>query len=87
MHLTLARTALTLMIVAGLSEANPESKRRLIAHFEPPRSIGTPIEDIARNYTGLGLADRIAGRIRLDTDASLTERARQLVRRRLALGA
>jgi hypothetical protein len=86
MHLTLARTALTLMLAAVLADSDPESKRRLIAHFEPPRSIGTPIDDIARNYTGVGLADRIAGRIRLDTDGSLTERARQLVRRHLALG-
>ena len=87
MHLTLARTAVTLMLAAVLADNNPESKRRLIASFEPPRSIGTPIDDIARNYTGLGLADRIAGRIRLETDAVLTERARQLVRKRLAQGA
>ena len=87
MHLTLARTVLTLMLAAVLADTSPESKRRLIAHFEPPRSIGTPLEDIARSYTGRGRAERIAARLRLDTDASLTETARQLIRRRLAQGA
>jgi hypothetical protein len=56
-----------------------------VAYFEPPRSIGTPLEDIARVYTGFGLAAKIEGRLRLDTDASLTVHARQLIRRRLAL--
>jgi hypothetical protein len=55
-----------------------------VAYFEPPRSIGTPIEDVARIYTGLGLADRIEGRLRLDTDVSLDRTTRELIRRRLA---
>jgi hypothetical protein len=55
-----------------------------VAYFEPPRSIGTPIEDVARTYTGLGLADRIEGRLRLDTDVSLDRTTRELIRRRLA---
>jgi hypothetical protein len=58
--------------------------RRGVAYFEPPRSIGTPLDELARNYTGFGLADRIAGRLRLDTDASLHPVARDLIRRRLA---
>jgi hypothetical protein len=85
MHLTLARTALTLMLAAVLAEDNPDSKR-LIAQFEPPRSIGTPIDDLARIFGGPGLADRIAGRLRLDTEGSLTPTARQLIRYRLAQG-
>ena len=55
-----------------------------VAYFEPPRSIGTPLEDLARMYSGFGLADKIAGRLRLDTDTSLDETARELIRRRLA---
>ena len=55
-----------------------------VAYFEPPRSIGTPIEDLARAYTGFGLAARIEGRLRLDTDASLDATVRELIRRRLA---
>jgi hypothetical protein len=86
MHLTLARTALTLLLAAVLAEDNPEAKRRLVAQFEPPRSIGTPIDDLARIFGGPGLADRIAGRLRLDTDGSLTPTARQLIRYRLAQG-
>jgi hypothetical protein len=58
--------------------------RRGVAYFEPPRSIGTPLDELARNYTGFGLADRIAGRLRLDTDISLHPTARELIRRRLA---
>ena len=58
--------------------------RRGVAYFEPPRSIGTPLDELARNYTGFGLADRIAGRLRLDTDVSLRPVARELIRRRLA---
>jgi hypothetical protein len=57
-----------------------------VAYFEPPRSIGTPIDDVARRYTGFGLAARIEGRLRLDTDASLDATTRQLIRRRLAQG-
>ena len=56
-----------------------------IAYFEPPRSIGTPIEDMARIYSGYGLAAKIEGRLRLDTDASLNQTTRELIRRRLAL--
>jgi hypothetical protein len=55
-----------------------------VAYFEPPRSIGTPIDDLARAYTGFGLAARIEGRLRLDTDASLNAVARELIRNRLA---
>ena len=55
-----------------------------VAFFEPPRSIGTPIDDLARAYSGFGLAARIEGRLRLDTDASLDATARELIRRRLA---
>jgi len=58
--------------------------RRGVAYFEPPKSIGTPLDELARNYTGLALADRIAGRLRLDTDISLHPAARDLIRRRLA---
>jgi len=58
--------------------------RRGVAFFEPPRSIGTPLDELARNYTGHALADRIAGRLRLDTDVSLQPAARELIRRRLA---
>ena len=60
--------------------------RRGVAYFEPPRSIGTPLDELARTYTGYGLADRIAGRLRLDTDVSLRPAARELIRRRLAEG-
>jgi hypothetical protein len=57
-----------------------------VAYFEPPRSIGTPIEDVVRAYTGFGLAARIEGRLRLDTDASLDGATRNLIRRRLSQG-
>jgi hypothetical protein len=56
------------------------------AYFEPPRSIGTPLEDVARSYSGYGLASRIEGRLRLDTDPALTEWTRDLIRRQLAEG-
>jgi hypothetical protein len=84
MHLILARGAMILALAAVLAEGNPEPKHRSIAQFEPPRSIGTPIDDVARIYSGSGLADRIAGRLRLDTDASLSPAARRLIRQRLA---
>ena len=64
--------------------ADREPVRRGVAYFEPPRSIGTPIDDVARDYTGFGLADKIAGRLRRDTDASLDAATRNLIRRRLA---
>jgi hypothetical protein len=54
-----------------------------VAYFEPPRSIGTPIEDVARAYTGFGLAARIEGRLRLATDVSLDASTRELILRRL----
>ncbi len=56
---------------------------RGVAYFEPPRSIGTPLDDIARLYTGSGLAAKIEGRLRLDTDASLNPVVREMIRRRL----
>ena len=68
----------------SLADSNPEPVKRGVAYFEPPRSVGTPIDDVARNYTGFGLADKIAGRLRLDTDASLDQVTRNLIRRRLA---
>ena len=85
MHLTLARGALTLLVVGTLSRISPAPKA-IVAEIEPPRSLGTPLADVARAYTGPGLADRIAGRLRLDTDASLTPAVRQLIRMRLAQG-
>ena len=75
---------------AARSETGPvpqpvdSTTRRGVAYFEPPRSIGTPLDELARNYSGFGLADRIAGRLRLDTDMSLHPTARELIRRRLA---
>ena len=75
---------------AARSETAPQpvdtAARRGVAYFEPPKSIGTPLDELARNYSGLGLADRIAGRLRLDTDVSLHPAARDLIRRRLAEG-
>ena len=85
MHLTLARGTLTLVVVATLSRISPAPKT-IVAEIEPPRSVGTPLEDVARTYTGPGLADQIAGRLRLDTDASLTAAARRLIRMHLAQG-
>jgi hypothetical protein len=67
-----------------LAEGRTHLTRRGVAYFEPPRSIGTPLDEVARDYTGLGLADKIAGRLRLDTDATLHPVARDLIRRRLA---
>jgi hypothetical protein len=66
-----------------LTGSIPNPARRGVAYFEPPRSIGTPIDEVARDYTGLGLADKIAGRLRLDTDASLSPVTRDLIRRRI----
>ena len=60
--------------------------RRGVAYFEAPKSVGTPLDELARNYSGLALADRIAGRLRLDTDVSLRPATRELIRRRLAEG-
>jgi hypothetical protein len=69
-----------------LTEPWSERPGHGVAYFEPPKSVGTPIDDLARTYTGYGLADRIAGRLRLDTDASLHPIVRELIRRRLAEG-
>jgi hypothetical protein len=55
-----------------------------VAYLEPPISIGTPIDDVARAYTGDGLAEKIEGRLRLETDPSLNAVTRELIRRRLA---
>jgi hypothetical protein len=68
----------------GAIDADSAAARPGVAFFEPPRSIGTPLDDLVRIYTGPGLASRIAGRIRLDTDASLRPATRELIRRRLA---
>jgi len=77
----------TLNLDATLGTAAPGSTdgaiRRGVAYFEPPRSIGTPLDDLVRTYSGQALADRIAGRFLLESDRSLTESARQLIRRRL----
>lgn len=69
-----------------INEASSNRPGRGVAYFEAPRSVGTPIDELVRQYTGYGLADRIAGRIRLDTDASLHPAVRELIRRRLAQG-
>ena len=69
---------------ARVIEADPMAPRRAVAFFEPPRSIGTPLDEMVRIYTGPGLANRIAGRLRLDTDAALRPAVRELIRRRLA---
>jgi hypothetical protein len=84
-----ALAATTLNLDVSLGTASPgspaeEANRRGVAYFEPPRSIGTPLEDLVRTYSGQALADRIAGRFLLESDRSLNESARQLIRRRLA---
>jgi hypothetical protein len=90
-----ARPWFSLLLVASLvahtssvfvTEPLSERPGRGVAYFEPPRSIGTPLDDLARFYTGYGLAGRIAGRLRLDTDSSLHPSVRQLIRQRLAQG-
>jgi hypothetical protein len=86
MHLMLARSAVTIAFAAVLANANPDPKYRPFVEFEAPRSIGTPIDELARIFGGPGLADRIAGRLRLDTDGSLSDTARQLIRYKLAQG-
>jgi hypothetical protein len=85
MHLTLGRGLMTFVVVATVSRISPAPKT-IVAEIEPPRSLGTPLDDMARVYSGVGLADRIEGRLRLDTDASLTEAARRMIRHRLAQG-
>ncbi len=83
MHLTLGRAILTLVVVGTVSRISPAPKT-IVAEIEPPRSVVTPLSDVARLYTGPGLADRIAGRLRLDTDASLTPGVRRLIRMHLS---
>jgi hypothetical protein len=83
MHLTLARGILTIIVVGTLSRISP-APRTIVTEIEPPRSVGTPLSDVARLYSGPGLADKIEGRLRLDTDASLTPAVRRLIRIRLA---
>ena len=85
MHLTLGRALMTLVVVGTVSRISPAPKT-IVTEIEPPRSLGTPLDDMARVYSGVGLADRIEGRLRLDTDASLTEAARRMIRQRLAQG-
>jgi hypothetical protein len=85
MHLTLARGLMTVIVVGTISRISPAPKT-IVIEIEPPRSVGTPLDDVARIYSGSGLADRIEGRLRLDTDPFLTETARRLIRNRLAQG-
>jgi hypothetical protein len=83
MHLSPARALLTLVVVGTVSRISP-APRSVVAEVEPPRSVGTPLSDVARLYTGPGLADKIEGRLRLDTDASLTPGVRRMIRMHLA---
>lgn len=84
MRLAFARYALTFIVFSTISRLESGPKGYPYAYFEPPRSVGTPISDLARPYSGPGLADRIAGRLRLETDESLTEITRRLIRQHLA---
>jgi hypothetical protein len=84
MHLVLARSAMILIVATSVASAESGPKGYPYAYFEAPRSLGTPLSDLARIYTGPGLADRIAGRLRLDTDNSLTSATRELIRQHLA---
>jgi hypothetical protein len=84
MRLAFARYALTFIVFSIISRLESKPKGFPHAYFEPPRSLGTPLSDLARTYSGQGLADRIAGRLRLETDRSLTEVARHLIRQQLA---
>ncbi|HEX7337777.1 MAG TPA: hypothetical protein VF252_11275 [Gemmatimonadales bacterium] len=97
MRVILACFAIPLAISAALAVDHPSSPhnvlalkdsaaRRGVAYFEPPRSVGTPLADLARSYSGYGLADRIAGRFRLESDRTLNEAARQIIRRHLMQG-
>lgn len=70
----------------GVLAPGDTTTARGVAYFEPPRSVGTPLDDLARTYGGQGLADRIAGRFRLESDRTLNEAARQLIRRHLMQG-
>lgn len=97
MRVVLACLAIPLAISAGLAVDHPGASHNIlalkgsttargVAYFEPPRSIGTPLDDLARTYGGQGLADRIAGRFRLESDRSLNEAARRLIRLHLTQG-
>ena len=97
MRVILACFAIPLAISAALVVDHPGSPHNVlalrdsatargVAYFEPPRSVGTPLEDLARSYSGYGLADRIAGRFRLESDRTLNEAARQIIRRHLMQG-
>lgn len=84
MHLVLARSALILLVAVSAANAESGPKGHPYAYFDAPRSIGTPISELARIYSGPGLADRIAGRLRLDTDNSLSTATRELIRQHIA---
>jgi hypothetical protein len=84
MHRAFAPYALTFIVFSTISRLDPGPKGYPHAYFEPPRSLGTPISDLARTYSGPGLAGRIAGRLRLETDASLSRSVRELIRQHLA---
>jgi len=84
MHLMSARSTWILILTGIITGTNPPAKYTAVAEIEPPRSLGTPLSDVARAYTGPGLADKIEGRLRLDTDASLTPSIRRLIRMHLA---
>jgi hypothetical protein len=92
MSAALFRWSVPLLVAVFTLNSNPGSLpagradqiRLGFAYFEPPRSIGTPLEDVARSYSGHGLASRIEGRLRLDTDPSITEMTRELIRRQLS---
>jgi len=86
MHLKSARSTLILILTGIITGTTPAAKYAAIAVIGPPRSLGTPLSDVARAYTGPGLADKIEGRLRLDTDASLTPGVRRLIRMHLAQG-
>ncbi|HYF39483.1 MAG TPA: hypothetical protein VD930_07355 [Gemmatimonadales bacterium] len=83
MHLTFARGTLTVLVVGIFSRISPAPKP-VVAQIEPPRSVGTPLTEVAKLYTGPGLADKIEGRLRLDTDATLTPGVRRLIRMHLS---
>lgn len=94
MRVILACFAIPLAISAALAVDHPgpshdrlatrdTTTARGVAYFEPPRSVGTPLDDLARTYSGQGLADKIAGRFRLESDGTLNEAARQMIRRHL----
>jgi hypothetical protein len=82
-----------LLVIATAAAASPKRSVtppaqpafRGVAYFEAPRSVGTPLAEIAKEYAGVSLADRISGRLRLDTDSALSPVTRELIRRHLAV--